>query len=64
MPLYEYACNHCGKVFILLQTIGTTESDTSCSYCGSSDVKRKVSMFSSSTSGGGFGSGSFPVGGT
>jgi len=63
MPLYEYMCSHCGRVFILLQPIGTSETDTSCAYCGSSDVKKKISMFSS-TSGGGFGSGSFPVGGT
>lgn len=63
MPLYEYACSQCGKIFILLQAIGASERDTRCTYCGSSDVKKKISTFSSS-SGGGFGSGSFPLGGT
>lgn len=63
MPLYEYACTQCGKLFILLQQMGISEKDTRCSYCGSSDVKKKISTFSSGL-GGGFGSGSFPFGGT
>ncbi|RMD59550.1 MAG: zinc ribbon domain-containing protein [Nitrospirae bacterium] len=61
MPLYEYICNHCKKSFTLLQRVGASERETRCIYCGSSDVKKKLSTFSSIGGGGFFGG--FPSGG-
>ena len=48
MPLYEYTCKACRTRFTILQRIGATEKDTRCIYCGSSDVKKEMSSFSSS----------------
>jgi len=50
MPIYEYMCNKCSEIFSLLQKAGITEKDTVCPKCGSKDVKKKVSIFSCSTS--------------
>jgi putative FmdB family regulatory protein len=50
MPIYEYSCNKCKTTFSLIQKIGTSEKETACSQCGSKEVKKKFSLFSSSTS--------------
>jgi putative FmdB family regulatory protein len=50
MPIYEYMCNKCSECFSLLQRAGITEKDTICPKCGSKDVKKRVSIFSCSTS--------------
>jgi putative FmdB family regulatory protein len=50
MPIYEYICNACKKTFSLIQKIGTSEKDTVCPQCGATDIKKKFSVFSSSTS--------------
>ncbi len=42
MPLYEYECNSCGKVFEQLTAISGKES-VHCSACGSDDVKKLLS---------------------
>jgi putative FmdB family regulatory protein len=49
MPIYEYTCNKCEITFSLLQRIGSSEKDTICPQCGSNKVKKKFSLFSSST---------------
>lgn len=67
MPLYEYTCKACKTRFTILQSVGATEKDTRCIYCGSSSVKKEMSSFSSSGFGGfgsSSGSGSFPGGST
>lgn len=46
MPIYEYVCKKCKESFSVLQRIGKTEKDTVCPGCGSSDVKKKISVFS------------------
>jgi len=46
MPIYEYECRDCGSSFSLLQPITISEGDTECSYCGSRNVKKKISLFS------------------
>lgn len=50
MPIYEYTCGKCKNTFSLLQKIGSTERDTICPKCGSKEVKKKLSLFSRSTS--------------
>ncbi|MCX7794364.1 MAG: zinc ribbon domain-containing protein [Thermodesulfovibrionales bacterium] len=52
MPIYEYLCNRCKAEFMMLQKMGTSERDTECPKCGSKDVKKKLSSFSCSFSGG------------
>ena len=46
MPIYEYVCNECNETFSLLQPAGKGGNDTVCPGCGSSDVKKKLSIFS------------------
>jgi len=45
MPIYEYTCMKCNKDFSVLQKIGSTEKDTLCPDCGSSNIKKKISAF-------------------
>jgi putative FmdB family regulatory protein len=47
MPIYEYSCGKCKNIFSLLQSIGSSEKDTTCPKCGSNEVKKKFSLFSS-----------------
>jgi len=52
MPIYEYKCSKCNKSFSVLQKAGASEKDTSCPDCGSKSVKKLLSAFSCSVSGG------------
>jgi putative FmdB family regulatory protein len=49
MPIYEYTCGKCKNMFSLLQRIDSSEKDTTCPKCGSKEVKKKFSLFSSPT---------------
>jgi putative FmdB family regulatory protein len=54
MPIYEYRCTSCGKVFARLQSVSAATVAPSCPKCGSSDTERLLSTFaagSSSTAG-------------
>ncbi|HHQ49654.1 MAG TPA: zinc ribbon domain-containing protein [Acidobacteria bacterium] len=57
MPIYEYRCNDCGKVFSKLQRMGATADGVTCPACGSANVERKVSSFASASSGSGVSTG-------
>lgn len=46
MPIYEYKCGKCDEMFSVLK-LGSTEVDTNCPKCGSSDTARKMSSFCS-----------------
>lgn len=48
MPLYEYRCHHCKKVFEVLQKVG--EDGAACPRCASADTERVMSAFSSGAS--------------
>ena len=48
MPLYEYRCKKCEKVFESFQKIG--EKKASCPDCKSEDTERLLSSFSSHSS--------------
>lgn len=43
MPLYEYKCNSCNKVFEHLTTSVKATEEVKCPSCGSSDIKKLIS---------------------
>lgn len=48
MPMFEYSCIACGFRFEKLQKSGEADK-VICPACGSAEVKRELSPFSSST---------------
>jgi putative FmdB family regulatory protein len=46
MPVFEYVCDECGDKFEKLQKTSTDEQ-CSCPACGSVEVKKALSAFSS-----------------
>ncbi|MCL5264282.1 MAG: zinc ribbon domain-containing protein [Chloroflexi bacterium] len=64
MPLYEYQCTECNEKFEKLVRSSFAEAEVSCPNCGSSLVKRLVSLFGAlGFSGAGASSGCAPTGG-
>ncbi len=63
MPMYEYRCVDCGRVFEMLRSFSNADRDLKCPVCDSEDIQRLLSSFATaggSTSGapgGGCGSG-------
>ncbi|MEA2100966.1 MAG: zinc ribbon domain-containing protein [Thermodesulfobacteriota bacterium] len=57
MPIYEYECKDCGEAFDALVSI-TVDTPPDCPKCKGQNVKKKMSMFASSSSGGSSGSSS------
>jgi len=53
MPIYEYACKPCGKVFEELIIRKADETEVRCPKCKSSSVSRLVSRPAPSKSAGG-----------
>lgn len=49
MPIYEYVCTICGNHFEKLQKSGVA-SEIECPTCGSMEVKKEFSTFSSAGS--------------
>ncbi len=45
MPLYEYRCEQCGRIFEKLRRMRDAEAETECPYCASEDVERMLSTF-------------------
>ena len=50
MPIFEYKCKNCSKVFSLLEGVGTIKANRACPVCKSSDLQKLISMFSTSKS--------------
>ncbi|MFN3406762.1 MAG: FmdB family zinc ribbon protein [Caldimicrobium sp.] len=48
MPIYEFKCENCGKLFEALCFTKEDEEMVKCPYCGSSKVKKEYSTFSTS----------------
>jgi len=46
MPIFEYVCIKCDNRFEKLQKTGTT-GDSYCPRCGSAEVEKQLSAFSS-----------------
>ncbi len=66
MPLYEFTCTKCGKVFEELLSLAELEAgDLECPACGAGEVTRDLSTFATSGGdgggcrGGGCGTGGF-----
>ncbi len=53
MPIYEYACTPCGKVFEELVIRKSDEAEVACPTCKSGDVSRLMSRPSAARSSGG-----------
>jgi putative FmdB family regulatory protein len=60
MPIYEYACSPCGKVFEELILRKSDEADLVCPACKSADVSRRMSRPASTRTGGAGGGGGLP----
>ncbi|HPC35998.1 MAG TPA: zinc ribbon domain-containing protein [Candidatus Marinimicrobia bacterium] len=44
MPLYEFECQNCGKVFEeLVSSIRVSETEITCPHCGFKRVKKLIS---------------------
>jgi putative FmdB family regulatory protein len=52
MPIYEYACQGCKKVFEELIVRRADETELSCPTCGSRTVTRQLSRPAATTKGG------------
>ena len=48
MPIFEYACQKCGKLFEKL-ILGKRSGELVCPDCGSNRVERKLSAFATAT---------------
>jgi len=50
MPLYEYECQRCGRLFDVRRGIDDTQAQIECPTCGDGDVKRVFSRFATTWS--------------
>jgi putative FmdB family regulatory protein len=57
MPLYEFTCDKCGKLFEELIRSATERRRPKCPHCKSPNVHKKFSTFAMSGAGRGKGSG-------
>ncbi len=48
MPIYEYKCSNCGKVFDAFQRVGDNGAELSCPDCGTIGPEKLFSAFASS----------------
>jgi putative FmdB family regulatory protein len=62
MPVYTYLCKDCGKKFDLLLGMTKTKPEIICKSCGSKNVKKEFSSFSTPNSSDSGYSGSCPTG--
>jgi putative FmdB family regulatory protein len=49
MPIYEYVCLRCNERFSVLQSINSSDNDSICPKCDSTNVKKVISTFNCST---------------
>jgi len=50
MPIYEYRCRKCNKVFEKIQRVGEGGSRLVCPHCGEKKPEKLISGFSSQAS--------------
>ena len=51
MPIYEYECKKCGKIFEVYQRLSDKAEDIKCPICGAEKPAKRVSSISSCGSG-------------
>lgn len=47
MPMYEYRCRKCGRLFELLRRMQDADRELECPECLSEEVERLLSTFAS-----------------
>ncbi|MCS7149665.1 MAG: zinc ribbon domain-containing protein [Caldimicrobium sp.] len=50
MPIYEFKCSKCGRFFETLCFSQEDEKEVKCPHCGSKEVKKELSSFTTSWS--------------
>ncbi len=45
MPIYEYVCKDCDKVFETIRPMSQADAPIKCEICGGKHTKRKLSVF-------------------
>ena len=45
MPIYEYVCEKCKHEYELLRPMSQADTPHACEKCGSTKVRRKLSVF-------------------
>jgi putative FmdB family regulatory protein len=53
MPLYEYECQDCGRIFEVFTQLREVWATPKCPECGKVNVERVLSSFSGTSGGGG-----------
>ena len=48
MPIYEYRCRKCGKLFEKIQKVNEGGENLECPHCGGQKPEKVLSSFSSS----------------
>lgn len=52
MPIYEYHCDKCGENFELFVRSASQRGEPECPRCGSTKVKKAISLFGVGGTGG------------
>ena len=47
MPMYEYECQRCGRLFDVRRGVSDSDSEIECPTCGAKNPKRLLSRFTS-----------------
>ncbi len=45
MPIYEYVCSDCERVFETLRSMSQADAPIACAACGGTHTRRKLSVF-------------------
>lgn len=45
MPIYEYTCQDCERVFETLRLMSQADAPIPCAACGGTQTRRKISLF-------------------
>lgn len=45
MPIYEYKCKSCGKIFDALVSVNDSDKKIKCEHCGSKKTAKLISGF-------------------
>lgn len=54
MPVYEYVCSSCGSHFDKMVRFSEVDNLPECPQCHSQETRKKISLFASGSTGGGY----------